>query len=113
MHMQCHIIGTNKYLIRLTYSQPSTCTDTKFSHTHGHRHCPRATTYLHIIIFTQVGQFHVKVGEVDPDGVSFGNADIPGSLLVVGVHVWEVRGRDPPIHFLQLDVAAHSMAKGR
>lgn len=68
-------------------------------------------TYLHIIIFTQVGQLQVEVGEVDADGISLGDGDIPDSLLVIGVGIWKVRRGDPPIHFLQHDTAGYSTVK--
>lgn len=56
--------------------------------------------YLYIVVFTLVRQLYVEVSEVDADGVALRYCDIPCPLLVVGVYVWEVRGRNSPIHFL-------------
>lgn len=49
--------------------------------------------------------------EVDADRISLGDSNIPGSLLVIWVDIWEVGGRDPPIHFLQHNAAAYSTVK--
>lgn len=70
-----------------------------------------AYTYLHIIVLTQVGQLQVEVGEVDADGISLGDSNIPDSLLVIGVGIWKVRRCDPPVHFLQHDAAGYSTVK--
>lgn len=51
------------------------------------------------------------MGEVDADGISLGDGDIPDSLLVIGVGIWKVRRGDPPIHFLQHDTAGYSTVK--
>lgn len=72
---------------------------------------PPTRAQLHIIIFTQVGQLHVEMGEVDADRISLGNSNIPDSLLVIWVDIWEVGGRDPPVHFLQHNAAACSAVK--
>lgn len=51
------------------------------------------------------------MGEVDADRISLGYSNIPDSLLVIRVDIWEVGGRDPPIHFWQHNAAAYFTVK--
>lgn len=51
------------------------------------------------------------MGEVDADSISFGDGNIPCSLLVIWVVIGEVRRCDPPIHFLQHNAAVCSTTK--